>query len=182
MADLLEWHRRDAKPGWWRFFHLHDLTDDELLGESDAIAGLKLEGTIGEVKRSYIVRYRFPPQEHPFGQGDQAVDPRSGKQWTIHQVDDAAGTLDLRRGKDNTSPHPVVLVEPGPIDTRQPPRPPSRSRSRRRCARRGGMGSRAGTRPPSAATSPTGYCSEWQPETARRGSRRCWAPSRRRPH
>ena len=41
MADLLEWHRRDAKPGWWRFFHLHDLTDDELLGEPDAIAGLK---------------------------------------------------------------------------------------------------------------------------------------------
>src|SRR5712692_5566238 len=27
MADLLEWHRRDAKPGWWRFFHLHGLTD-----------------------------------------------------------------------------------------------------------------------------------------------------------
>lgn len=117
MAGLLDWHRRDAKPGWWRFFHLHDLTDDELLCESDAIAGLKLEGTIGEAKRSYIVRYRYPPQEHPFGQGDQAVDPRSGKQWTIHQVDDAAGTLDLRRGKDNTSPHPVTLVEPGPIDT-----------------------------------------------------------------
>ncbi len=117
LAGLLEWHRRDAKPGWWRFFHLHDLTDDELLGEPDAIAGLKLEGTIGEVKRSYIVRYRYPPQEHPFGRGDQAVDPRSGKQWIIHQVDDAAGTLDLRRGKDNTSPHPVVLVEPGPIDT-----------------------------------------------------------------
>ena len=117
MADLLEWHRRDAKPGWWRFFHLHDLTDDELLGEPDAIAGLRLEGIIERVKQSYIVRYRFPPQEHPFRQGDQAVDPRSGKQWTIHQIDDAAGTLDLRRGKNNTSPHPVVLVEPGPIET-----------------------------------------------------------------
>jgi uncharacterized protein len=117
MADLLEWHRRDAKPGWWQFFHLHDLTDDELIGEPDAIAGLKLEGTVGEFKRSHIVRYRYPSQEHPFGQGDQAIDPRSGKQWTIDQVDDAAGSLDLRRGKDNTSPHPVVLVEPGPIKT-----------------------------------------------------------------
>lgn len=117
MADLLEWHRRDAKPGWWRFFHLHDLTDDELFGEPDAIAGLQLERVVGEVKRSHIVRYRFPPQEHPFGQGDTGCDPRTGKQWTIHQVDDAAGTLDLRRGKKNTSPHPTALVEPGPIKT-----------------------------------------------------------------
>jgi uncharacterized protein len=117
MADLLEWHRRDAKPGWWRFFHLHDLTDDELLGEPDAIAGLELEGMIGQVKQSHIVRYRFPPQEHPFRQGDIACDPRGGKQWTIHQVDDAAGTLDLRRGKNNTNPHPSVLIEPGPIKT-----------------------------------------------------------------
>ena len=117
MADLLDWHRREAKPGWWRFFHLQDLTDDELLGEPDAIAGLRLDEIIGEVKRSYIVRYRFPPQEHPFRQGDQAVDPRADKQWVIHQIDDAAGTLDLRRGKNNTSPHPLALVEPGPIRT-----------------------------------------------------------------
>jgi uncharacterized protein len=117
MADLLEWHRRDAKPGWWRYFHLQDLTDDELLGEPDAIAGLKLEGIIGEIKRSFIVRYRFPPQEHPFRDGDVGVDPRSEKQWAIHEVDDAAGTLDLRRGKDNVNPHPVALMETGPIET-----------------------------------------------------------------
>lgn len=117
MADLLEWHRREAKPAWWRFFHLRDLTDDELLDEPDAIAGLQVEGTIGQIKRSHIVRYRFPPQEHPFGQGDHAVDPRSDRHWTIDDVDDAAGTLDLRRGKDNTSPDPRVLVEPGPIET-----------------------------------------------------------------
>jgi uncharacterized protein len=117
MADLLEWHRRDAKPGWWRFFHLRDLTDDELLGEPDAIAGLKLEDIIGEVKRSYIVRYRFPPQEHPFREGDRALDPRSENEWVVHEVDDARGTLDLRRGKQNKSPDPRVLVEPGPIET-----------------------------------------------------------------
>jgi uncharacterized protein len=117
MADLLEWHRRDAKPGWWRFFHLHDLTDNELVGEPDAIAGLELEGTVGEVKRSWIVRYRFPPQEHSFRQGDQAVDPRTDKQWTIYSVDDAAGTLDIRRGKENDSVHPSSLIAPGPINT-----------------------------------------------------------------
>ncbi|OBK77575.1 TM0106 family RecB-like putative nuclease [Mycobacterium sp. 1274761.0] len=117
MADLLEWHKRDAKPAWWRFFHLQDLTDEELLAEPDAMAGLMLEGIIGEVKRSDIVRYRFPSQEHPFRQSDRALDPRADNEWPIHEVDDAAGTVDLRRGKGNTSPHPTVLVEPAPIGT-----------------------------------------------------------------
>jgi uncharacterized protein len=117
MADLVEYHRRDAKPGWWRFFRLHDLTDDELLAEPDAVAGLELVGSVGEIKRSVIVRYRFPPQEHPFREGDQAVDPLHDKQWTVHAVDDALGHLDLRRGRDNTSPHPTALIESGPIDT-----------------------------------------------------------------
>lgn len=116
-ADLVDWHRRDAKPGWWRFFRLHDLTDAELLHEPDAIAALELIGMVGQVKRSVVVRYQFPPQEHPFREGGQAVDPRVDKQWTVHAVDDAAGHLDLRRGRDNTSPHPTVLIESGPIDT-----------------------------------------------------------------
>jgi uncharacterized protein len=118
MAELLEWHRRDAKPGWWRFFHLHDLTDDELLAESDAIAGLTLHRTVGTSKKSDIVRYRFPAQEQPFRDGDQAVDPRSGKTWVIHHIDDGTGILDLRRGPDNTNPDPSALIECGPIPTK----------------------------------------------------------------
>ena len=42
------------------------------------------------------------------------------------QIDDTAGTLDLRRGKNNTNPDPVVLMEPGPIKT-----PTHRARLRR---------------------------------------------------
>lgn len=117
MADLLDWHRRDSKPGWWRFFRLQDLTDEELLAEPDAIGTLELVGTIAEHQRSIIVRYRFPAQEHPFRPGDQAVDPHSGKQWMIYDIDDAAGCLDIRRGRDNMSPHPSALIESGPIDT-----------------------------------------------------------------
>lgn len=117
MADLLEWHRRDAKPGWWRFFHLQNLTDDELVGESDAIGGLELQGVVGEVKQSHIWRYRFPAQQHSFRAGDRTVDPDSGKEWTIYELDEAAGTLDLSRGKKNENPHPTALMESGPIKT-----------------------------------------------------------------
>ena len=30
VADLLEWHRREDKPKWWRWFHLLRLSDEEL--------------------------------------------------------------------------------------------------------------------------------------------------------
>ncbi|AEF34616.1 conserved hypothetical protein [Mycolicibacter sinensis] len=117
MADLLEWHRRDAKPGWWRYFHLQNLTDDELIGESDAIGGLELQGVVGEVRQSHIWRYRFPAQQHSFRAGDKPVDPDSGTTWTIYALDDGAGTLDLTRGKTNHNPHPTALMESGPIRT-----------------------------------------------------------------
>ncbi len=25
LADLLDWHRREARPGWWRYFYLRTL-------------------------------------------------------------------------------------------------------------------------------------------------------------
>jgi uncharacterized protein len=66
MTDLLEFNRREARPQWWRYYHLKGLTDDELLMERDAIAGLQFAGEAGPLKRSTLFRYTFPPQEHPF--------------------------------------------------------------------------------------------------------------------
>ncbi len=41
LADLLEWHRREAKPAWWRFFHVRTLSSADLVGEPDAIGELR---------------------------------------------------------------------------------------------------------------------------------------------
>ena len=54
MADLLEYHRREEKPGWWRYFHLLGLTDEQLMDESDAIAGLEFVG-MPALRRSRVV-------------------------------------------------------------------------------------------------------------------------------
>ena len=42
IADLLDWHRREAKSEWWEYFRLRDLTDDELFDQRSAIAGLSV--------------------------------------------------------------------------------------------------------------------------------------------
>ena len=119
LADLLDWHRREAKPAWWRFFAVRLLSAGELRGEPDALGGLTGGDIVQEVKRSVVRRFAFPPQEHRFSAGDTAYDcaTENGKGWTVWGVDDAAGTIDLKIGAGYDGPLPAGLVAGGPVDT-----------------------------------------------------------------
>src|SRR4029077_16376613 len=63
LAHLLDWHRREDKAPWWEFFRLRDLTEEELLDERAAIAGLGYVARIGGTQKSPIDRYNSPPQD-----------------------------------------------------------------------------------------------------------------------
>jgi uncharacterized protein len=119
LADLLEWHRREAKPGWWRYFYMRNLSDEELIGEPDAIGGLQGGEFVEDVKKSVVLRFSFPPQEHGFSAGDKAQDPVSGRSWQVWSLDDEKGLIELKIGRASTEPPPAALVEEGPSwDTR----------------------------------------------------------------
>ncbi len=118
LAALLDYHRREAKPEWWRWFELKDhLSVEELVVASDAIGDLTWIGDIGPEKRSVLQRFAFPPQDHRFKAGDGAVDPQTGSTTTIHEIDDAGGQLVLRRGPSVAADHPTALIPPSPIPT-----------------------------------------------------------------
>jgi uncharacterized protein len=118
LADLLDWHRREEKSQWWRWFELTtDMTLDELVDARDALAGLELVGEVGVEKKSVIVRYRFAPQDHPFDPGDEAYDTFDGKgSGRVVAIDDIAGTIDVKRGLASDRPHPQALVKGKPLD------------------------------------------------------------------
>jgi hypothetical protein len=78
LADLLDWHRREAKPAWWRYFYVRTLSPGELTGEPDALGGLTGGAVVGVVKKSVVRRFAFPPQEHRFSVGDTAYDSATG--------------------------------------------------------------------------------------------------------
>ena len=88
LAQLLNWHRREGKSFWWRYFYLRDeLTDEERRDESDALGVLTFERDWPDPApraKSTIYRFRFPPQEHRIRVGDQPHDPVTGS---------AAGTV-----------------------------------------------------------------------------------------
>ena len=122
LADLLEWHRQEAKPAWWRFFRLREMSSAELVDEPDAIGEMVGGDVVGTVSRSIVRRFGFPPQEHGFGPGDKAQDPVSNKVWTVVEVDEERGTIDLKIGKakidEEEAPLPEAIVEGGPVGTK----------------------------------------------------------------
>ncbi len=120
LGHLLEYHRREARPAWRTFFARLERTAEQLLDDSEAIGLLSPDGTAVEVGgRSTSVDhgFTFPAQQHKLAPGDGVHDPRTGKAaGTIVALDDAAGTLTLRRGPIlEDVPLPEAIV-PGGAD------------------------------------------------------------------
>jgi uncharacterized protein len=115
LADLVRWHRREARPGWWDYFRLGDLDEDELLDDGTALGPLSAPELVGTDRRSRLWRYTFDPQ-------DTGV--RVGK--TVHDIDDheaagtvvsldaAGGTVVVKRQADPKASR--AFGPPGPID------------------------------------------------------------------
>jgi predicted RecB family nuclease len=116
-AQLLDYHRREARPVWWAFFSREGRTPEELVEDSEGIGGLEPDGPqIGDG----IFRFTFPPQEHKLKEGDGVNDPTTLR-WagTIELLDDEHGRLWLRRGPAlEDVPLPRSVIPGGPFPTK----------------------------------------------------------------
>src|SRR5688572_18016718 len=121
-GELLEYHRREARPGWWWFFERRDeMTAEELVDDAESIGRLSPRGQPILAGKSVVHTLGFPPQQHKLGAGDQSIDPATKKSpGTIVDVDDVNGVVRLRRGasfKDVALPQ--ALIPNGPVPTRE---------------------------------------------------------------
>jgi predicted RecB family nuclease len=111
LAQLLEWHRREDKSAWWEYFRLCELTDQELQEDRSALGGLVYVDVVGETTRSFIHRYRFPLQDHAIKPERAVHDPRTqDSAGTVVAIDERALTIDIKRVKSSTVPHPTALI------------------------------------------------------------------------
>jgi predicted RecB family nuclease len=119
LAQLLDWHGRDAKPEWWNFYRLNELGVDDLIESSEGIGGLVFEADLEEVGRgARIRRYRFTPQDHRIRVGRSAVEPGGENgldSGNVEAINDIDGTIDLYRTTANLDRHPVALIPGKPI-------------------------------------------------------------------
>jgi len=124
IAHLLDWHRREDKSTWWRYYDLMSKTDDELVEEAEPIGGLVIVDRFdpGGRSRSFHHRYRFPPQEHKIETGYDVDDPqlegKNKRTGSVVAIDEVAGTIDIRRAKAWDGPHPKSIVPLNVIDAK----------------------------------------------------------------
>ena len=133
MADLLEWHRRDARPEWLTYFRWIGEFDNQDFTESgECIGGLSPAELVGTKTQSNIWRFKFAPQEHKFSEGDKVYDPELAREalfkdrtkfpkpvqvGTILNIDDVEGTIEVTRSKKNPMPTATAFHPETPIST-----------------------------------------------------------------
>lgn len=119
LAYLLDFHRREDKSGWWEYFRLRDLREEELLDEPAAVAGLRFVDKVAKVRRSEVHRYSYPPQELELRREDGLKLQHDEAQWAeVVAVDRIRCTIDVLVGPSKFTERPTAAFRHKYINAR----------------------------------------------------------------
>jgi len=101
LGDLIDFHRREEKPMWWRMFDRAAASAEELRDDPACIERLQADGDCSADRRSLCQKYRFDPtQECKLAAGDKVMFTRNlNASFTASELDLRAGLLVLKIGK-----------------------------------------------------------------------------------
>lgn len=103
LANLIDFHRREEKPMWWRMFDRATATSEVLRDDPACIDGVQAVGSPTPDKQSLVQAYRFDPlQECKLAAGDNTrvmFTHNLEAKLTLSALDVSAGTLELKIGK-----------------------------------------------------------------------------------
>ena len=122
LVDLLEFHRREAKPTWWAMFARQDMDAEELLDDAECIADLQPHPTLRpwNDKKSVVHPFVFPPQDFKMKAGDKPL--RSGTlepAGEIVSLDEDERVVALKLGPSRSAIEPgCALIPEGPVGDR----------------------------------------------------------------
>ena len=105
LAQLLDWHRREEKAFWWRFFELTGMTDEELVDEREPLSRLQLLDESEPVTKagSRLQRFSYPVQDHALKLGRSVINPElveddgTSACGTVAAIDEVALIVTLKR-------------------------------------------------------------------------------------
>ena len=81
LGDLVDFHRRELKPMWWKMFDRADASAEELRDDSACIEGLKAVGDCVAEKKSFLQKYTFDPSQECKLGSDDRIWRGTGSPW-----------------------------------------------------------------------------------------------------
>jgi predicted RecB family nuclease len=131
LAQLLDFHRREDKAFWWRFYELAGMTDEELVDQREPLGRLEFLDDLGVINKSgsRLQRFSFPLQDHGLKVGRPVINPETVQEngmkpcGTVSELDEIGLTIVLKRSVDQLDqglPKALISSEyfpPGEIRT-----------------------------------------------------------------
>ncbi|AZO28378.1 TM0106 family RecB-like putative nuclease [Mesorhizobium sp. M1B.F.Ca.ET.045.04.1.1] len=109
LANLLDWHRREAKATWWELFRLAAVSAEELLDERVGLSGLVFVGAAGGTARAPIHRYSYPKQETSLRGGEDLRNCGGEKLGSVSAISLEERTVDIKKRQDSAGLHPEAV-------------------------------------------------------------------------
>ena len=109
LANMLDWYRREKKSFWWEYFRLCSLSNEDLIEEDDALAGLIYNGQQKQVKNSIVHFYRFPEQEFTLKE-ENKVSYNKERVGEIYSIDIANRIVGIKKNKKSVEIHPTNVI------------------------------------------------------------------------
>jgi uncharacterized protein len=110
---LVDFHRREEKPMWWRMFERHEMTVEQRYQDVECLAALERTATPPTaLKRSRGLEYRFDPdQETRRHAGEHCYVAGSlDSKYEILHLDQDAGLVEIKVGPGKTLADRICLI------------------------------------------------------------------------
>ena len=117
--QLLDFHRREAKPQWWAMFARMEMSEEALLEDSECLGGLVWDAANPPKpdKRSVIYTYLYPEQETKLKTGDAVTNAATGEPLGELTLDEVTRRVILRVVAKRPQ-HETLAIGPGsPFNT-----------------------------------------------------------------
>lgn len=113
-SQLIDFHRREQKPQWWKVFDCQQMDLQELIEDGECIGGMSLHPDCKPYpeKQSLVYTYVYPEQETKHRTGSEGTRVDTGKQITLMAVDSDSRVIRIKVGKRSEQPPATLSIGP----------------------------------------------------------------------
>lgn len=119
--QLLDFHRREAKPEWWAMFARREASAEELMTDAECLAGLVFDENVKPelVARSVRYTYNYPPQDTKLRTGSPASFCEDGSSVSNLEIFPDENRVTFTLGRNRERPPAQLNLGPGsPISSK----------------------------------------------------------------
>jgi uncharacterized protein len=119
--QLLDFHRRAAKPEWWSLFERMDKTEVELIDDPECIGGMRLDPNNPPVAEARSIKYTYiyPPQDTKLRSGVTCTRCDDATSLSSLEVFPDERRVTVKIGANRDQPPPEMSIGPGgPISSK----------------------------------------------------------------